>query len=142
MKIISTILMVSALSLLTACGTSGDLGRGKTGKSITLQGGTYDQIWEASLAALKQTDGDQSLEIEKNLNITKEDKAAGVIHASTGMSLLSWGEVVGVYISPAGEAPQHTIEVESITKLKTALFANNWEDELLAAIQKKLTTPQ
>lgn len=142
MKIIPTILIVSVLSFLTACGSTSDLGRGKTGKSVVLQGGTYDQIWDASIAAVKQTDGDQSLEIEKNLNITKEDKAAGVIHASTGMSILSLGEVVGVYISPAGEAPQHTIEVESLTKLKTTVFANNWEDELLAAIQKKLTTPQ
>lgn len=138
MKIIHTALAVAALFALAACGSSQDLGRGKTGKSMTVTGRSYDQIWNASLQAVKQTDGDQKLEVEKNLNITKEDKASGVIEAATGMSMLSWGEVVGVYITPAGEAPTHTVEVESLSKMKTNVFANNWEDELLAAINKNL----
>lgn len=142
MKLLHTLIVMVSLLALTACGTSGDLGRGKTGKSITVQGKTYDQIWDASLAAVKRTDGDQKLEIEKNLSITKEDKAQGEINASTGMSLLSWGEVVGIYITPPGEAPQHRIEVESLSKLKTNVFANNWEDELLDAIQKNLSHTQ
>ena len=142
MKIIHTLLVLSALVTLTACGTSEDLGRGKTGKSITVSATSYDQVWDASLAAVQQSTGDQKLEIEKNLTVTKQDKAAGVIQASTGMSMLSWGEVVGIYISPTHNAPQYSVEVESLTKMKTNLFAHNWEDEILAAIKTNLSKTQ
>jgi hypothetical protein len=142
LKRITSLFALSALVLLTACGGTQDLGRGKTGKSMLVQGGTYDQVWNAALAAVRETDGDQKLEIEKHLTVTKEDKAAGVINASAGKSLHSWGEVVGVFISPTTNAPQYTVEVESLAKIKVNITANNWEDELLAAIKKNLTTPQ
>lgn len=124
--------------LLTACAGSEDLAPGKTGKKITLSGGTYDQIWNASLASVKSAHGTQALEVEKTLTVTTEDKAAGKIVAGTGMSVLSWGEVVGVWISPAADAPTHTVEVESRTKMQTNVFSNNWEDEIIAGIYKNL----
>ncbi len=124
--------------LLTACAGTEDLGQGKTGKQVTIVGGTYDQIWNAALMGVKSAHGTQSLEVEKTLTVTTEDKAGGKIVAGTGMSVLSWGEVVGVWISPAGEAPQHTIEVESRTKMQTNVFSNNWEDEIIDNIYKNL----
>lgn len=129
--------VVGMAMVMAACANTSDLGQGRTGKSITVTGHSYDQVWDASLAAVQETIGDQSLEVEKRLSLTKADKKAGRIEASTGMSLLSWGEVVGVFISPV-TADTYTVEVESRAKLQTTLFANNWEDELLTSIQTKL----
>lgn len=139
MKILNLFALSSFMLLVAACSSSNDLGSGKTGKAITVSGYTYNQVWNAAITAVKQEKGDQSLEVEKNLTISKEDKNAGVINASTGMSMLSWGEVVGVFISPAHDAPSHRVEVESLSKMKTNVFANNWEDELLRSIQKNLS---
>jgi hypothetical protein len=129
---------VLALAALAACAGTDDLGPGKTGKSFTVSGPSYDQVWNAALASVKEQTGDQSLEVEKNLSVSKEDKATGSIVATTGMSVLSWGEVVGVYINPPHDAPSYRIDVESRTKLQTNFFANNWEDEIIAGIKTKL----
>ncbi len=138
-----TILSLVSVLALAACSSSNDLGAGKTGKAFTVQGYSYDQVWQAALAGVREETGDQKLEIEKNLTITKEEKSTGTINAATGMSLLSWGEVVGVFVSPAGEAPSHRVEVESLSKLKTNVFANNWEDEIITRIKNKLAaTPR
>ena len=132
------ILLLTLIALTSACTSTSDLGAGKTGKSIVVTGKSYDQVWNASVAAVKEITGDQSWEVEKNLHISKEDKAAGRIEANTGMSLWSWGEVVGVFITPPNNAAQHKIEVESRAKMKTNVTSNNWEDEVIANIKKKL----
>jgi hypothetical protein len=131
----TTVLMMLALG---ACADSSDLGRGKTGKTITVTGYSYDQVWDASLKAIQNVRGTQSLEVSKSLTITKKDKTNGVIQANSGVSLLSWGEVVGVFVSPTTKAPAYTVEVESLTQLKTNVTSNNWEDEILAGIKQKL----
>ena len=130
--------VMGALLALSACAGSDDLGAGKTGKHFEVTGHSYDRIWNASLAALSNVHGTQSLEISKNLEITKQDKGAGIIKADSGISLLSYGEVVGVYITPPYNAPKHKIEVESLTRLKTNITSNNWEDEIIAAIKQNL----
>ena len=132
------LVLIPMLFVLAACAGTSDLGRGKTGKQFIVSGRSYEQVWAASRASLLEQTGDQSLEIEKNLAIQKENKAAGELIASTGMSMLSWGEVVGVYITPPYDAPVHTVEVESRTKMQTNLFANNWEDEIIAGIKQRL----
>src|SRR5690606_18980843 len=97
---------------LSACASSKDLGAGKTGKSFTVSGHSYDKVWDAAIAGVNATKGNQKLEVEKVLNITNQDKAAGRIEANTGMSLWSYGEVVGVFIIPPHDAAQHKVEVE------------------------------
>ncbi|MDX1950322.1 MAG: hypothetical protein SFT90_07495 [Rickettsiales bacterium] len=124
---------------LSSCTSMNDLGSGRTGKSFVVDGYTYDQVWNSSLAAVRQTTGDQSAEIEKVLTISKEDRQSGQILASSGMSLFSYGEVVGVFISPPKNAPSHKIEVESRAKLKTNVTSNNWEDEVIASIRQQLS---
>lgn len=133
------ILLTIILSLfLSACASQNDLGTGKTGKSFTVSGHSYNQVWDAALASVNQTTGDQALEIAKDLHIKEQNRAQGKILASTGLSLLSWGEVVGIFITPPRNAASHTIEIESRAKLQTNVFANNWEDELMTAIKHNL----
>lgn len=136
-KIVRFPIIASMAMMMAACANTSDLGQGRTGKSITVTGHSYDQVWDASLAAVQETTGDQSLEVEKRLSISKADKKEGRIEASTGMSLLSWGEVVAIFISPI-DSTTYTIEAESRAKLQTNIFANNWEDEILTSIQTKL----
>lgn len=136
LKIISALLLLAGMS---ACSTTSDLGPGKTGKAFEVSGYTYDQVWDASVKSVKESTGTQKLEIEKNITLSKEDKEHGIIEGTTGMSMLSWGEVIGVFINPAHDAPTYKIDVESKSKMQTNLFSNNWEDEIIASIKQKLS---
>ena len=136
--IIRTFLFLSLSIFLVSCTSTADLGAGKTGKSIMVKGNKYDDIWNASIKSLQSEKGDQSLEIKKNIGITEQDKSRGYIKAESGLSLFSYGEVIGVFIEPANDAPSHIIEVESRSRLKTNVTANNWEDEILKSIKSQL----
>jgi hypothetical protein len=138
MQYLKQLCVVLAVLTLAACSDSSDLGAGKTGKSFTVTGHSYDQVWDASLTALTQVRGTQSLEINRSVEITKKDKKAGIINAASGMSLWSWGDVMGVFINPAHDAPSYKIDVESLSTYKMGYTSNNWEDEIIAAIKQNL----
>ena len=127
---------IIALVFVSACSSTSELGA--SGQSFTVSGYSYDQVWDAAVAGTEMAAGDQALEVEKRLNISRSDKADGEIEASTGMSLLSWGELVGVFVTPPNDAPSHEIKVDSLAKMKTNVFANNWEEEVSAAIKAEL----
>lgn len=133
-----TFLTVLLSLSLFACTNSSDLGTGKSGKKFMVKGYTYDQIWNASLDGLSGTYSDQKLDFERSLTVAKKDKSAGRIEANSDIGMWSFGEVVGVFISPAKNAPEHTIEVESRSKLKTNITNNNWEDEVITSINNEL----
>lgn len=134
------IALLAACLTLQACASSTDLKRGGTGQSFAVQGKTYDQVWDASLRTLDSVNDDRSLDIQRNLRITAQDKAAGRIEATSDVSLWSYGEIIGVFITPPRNAPVHEIYVESLSKLKTNVTSNNWEDEVIAAIKAELQT--
>jgi hypothetical protein len=132
--------LVTACLMLQACATSADLKRGGTGQSFVVQGKSYDQVWDASLRTLGGVSDDRSLDIQRNLRVTSSDKAAGRIEATSDISFWSYGEIVGVFITPPRNAPEHEIYVESLSKVKTNVTSNNWEDEVITAIKAELQT--
>jgi hypothetical protein len=89
---------------------------------------TYSEVWEAGVLTTQQ-----------HLTIADTNRLSGVIRASSGAGLFSWGEVVAVFIKPvASEANFHTVEVVSRTSSSMALFGTDWEPRILAELKAHL----
>lgn len=125
--------------LLTACNSTSDLGNQYDGgKSITTSGHSYDEVWDTTLAVLNESHGDQSYEVDRSIQIVEQNKETGTIKGNVGVGLWSWGEVVGVFITPSYDAPVHKIEVQSRAKYKLSVHENDWSEDVLAELAKKL----
>lgn len=134
------LIYILALFTVAACAGKNDLGPGKTGQQFTIEGHSYNEVWNASLDAVRNARGAQSLEVDRHPSIDEKDKGKGVIKASTSLGLWSWGEVIGVFIDPAKDAKKYTINVESrTTYAPSGITSNNWEDEIIAGIKHNLS---
>lgn len=109
--VLGSVFMVAVIS---GCTTVGSLRPGsEKAHKLIVKGKSYDQIWKAAIKVLS-----------RKLNIVEANKALGIIKAEKGPSLFSWGEVAGVFISPASRrSSQYQIEVLSEKKCKTELFS-------------------
>ncbi len=124
---IHTLWIILLSLLLSSCATIEDLRPG-TGSVIDIKGHTYDQIWKAAVKATN-----------KNLTIVYNNKSRGEIRAEAAAKIASWGEVVGVFITPTTpKAPKYTVEVVSQTRSKIQITGQNWERSILASIQVDL----
>lgn len=114
------------LFLLAGCATVDSLQPGAGGSSMTVKSHTYDEVWTAAVHS-----------VARNLTIVEESKAQGQIRAQSSAGLMPRGEVVGVFITPAGRnAPSYTIEVQS--KSKGPLTGPDWRRKIVAGIKAEL----
>ncbi len=126
-EMMKTFGLMLLIGILGACATVEDLRPG-TGSVITIEGKTYEQIWKAAVKATN-----------KNLTIVYNNKQRGEIRAEAAAKIASWGEVVGVFISPTTpKASKYTVEVVSQKRSKLQLTGQNWERSILASIQVEL----
>ena len=96
--------------LLAACVSTNDLqlSNGK-GKSFSVSGRNYQQIWHAANVAMST-----------DMQIVDSHKPSGVIK--------SQGKVVGFFIQPTDEqAPNYTITIVSKKPLQTEFVDRDWE---------------
>src|SRR5712691_6744356 len=92
--------LVLACLLLAGCATMDDVRPGD-GHAITIEGRTYGDIWAA---AMKVAD--------IHFDIRQSDRATGTIRAERDVAVTSWGEWVGIFITPPTDgAPRYRVEV-------------------------------
>jgi len=115
-----------ALCLLSGCVTVDSLQPGPGGTNFTVKERSYDAVWTAAVHSVR-----------RKLVIVEESKAKGEIRAqSSGTGLMPSGEVVGVFITPAGhDAPSYNIEVLS---MKRAIGQQDWTRNIVAGIKAEL----
>ncbi len=123
-------LLIAILLMLTSgCATTNTLQPGTGGTKFTVVGKTYNQVWKASVKVIAA----------QQLVIVEQNKETGVIKAEKGLGLTTWGEVVGVFISPANKvAKKYTVEVKSSKRLKTQATGQDWTQSIVAGIQAEL----
>jgi hypothetical protein len=90
---------------------------------------SFDKTWEAAKCSCNTL----------GLPIAGDNKAEGYILAQKGMSAVSYGENIAVFVK--GTAPNKTT-VEAVSKkaLKTNVFATNWEPKILNGIDACLSS--
>lgn len=115
--------------MLNACATTETLQPGKSDSAkITIKDKTYDQVWKASVRAMSS-----------QLTIVQKSKENGIIKAEKGVGMATWGEVVGVFISPADKlAEKYTIEVQSYKRSRLQITGQDWTQSIITAIETEL----
>ena len=99
-----------------------------TGSSISVHDRTYSEVWEAGVLATQQ-----------HVTIADTNRFSGVIRASSGIGLLSRGEVVAVFIKPAAsEASFHSGEVVSRNVSSMSPFGTNGEPRVPVELEAHL----
>lgn len=124
MKMILSVLLIF---IFTGCATI-DSVRPGMGRRIRVEGASYSKLWRAANKVVSQ-----------QLAIVSSDQNLGVIKAEKGAGLSTWGEVVGVFITPATEgAKSYEIEVVSEKRSKLQITGQNWEETIVAGIKAEL----
>jgi hypothetical protein len=87
----------------------------------------YEPVYNAALAAAKT----------KNLEVVENDRANGRLSLSHGVTLLSWGERIAVFIKPTA-TNSTAVEIVSKPVLSPLNFPPDWQQILLDQIDVEL----
>jgi hypothetical protein len=99
-----------------------------SGSVLEIREMSYDQVWNAVVKVA----GEQ-------LTVVETDKANGVLKAEGGIEWTSWGEVVGIFVTPAGtESDKYRVEVVSKKRSKLQITGTNWETPVIEGIKAEL----
>lgn len=121
----STFILV--MSLLFGCATVDSLQPGG-GEKIVVRGHTYAEVWKAANRAMSH-----------QLTIVSANRTTGAIRAEKAVGMATWGEVVGVFISPPDEkGTVFTVEAVSLKRSRLQLTGQDWALTVLQGIQVEL----
>ena len=113
---------------ISACSTVEGLHPSDTGITIDVSNKTYNEVWKSSVGAMST-----------NLAIVEMDKGAGVIKSEAPAGMATWGEVVGLFISPVTPtAPNYSIRVVSKKRATYQITGQNWAPGVAARLQADL----
>jgi hypothetical protein len=100
-----------------------------SGRTLVVQGRTYDQVWAAVTRVAFQ----------KLTAIVESDRARGRLVAEHKSGFATWGELVGIFITPANVASrQYTVEVVSRKRSGMQLTGQDWEPIVIDALRADL----
>lgn len=115
-------------SSMSACSTIDSLQPTDKGITVEVENKPYAEVWKSSVNAMST-----------NLAIVEMDKSAGVIKSEAPAGMATWGEVVGLFITPTTKvAGSYQIHVVSKTRSTYQLTGQNWAPSVAARIQADL----
>ncbi|WP_144933988.1 hypothetical protein [Pseudomonas alabamensis] len=118
-------LVVSGMS---ACSTIGGLEASDEGITLEVSNTPYAEVWKSSVSAMST-----------NLAIVEINKSAGVIKSEGPAGMTTWGEVVGLFITPPGRiSDSYKIHIVSKKRSKLQITGQDWAPSVAARIQADL----
>ena len=126
-KKLTLILIVSSLAFIQGCSTLADAKAGKGNGTVATYDATFDAIWSAIPALLK----------ELELPVVNTNKSSGEVLAQNGISGFSWGDNVAIYVEKVDGQIKTRVEVISKRALATTVFATNWETKIIQKLDQK-----
>jgi uncharacterized lipoprotein len=121
-------LVVASMLMLAACSGTDDLARGKGGTTFDVKGKTYNAVWNASITALTSS----------GLAIIESNKSDGLIKAEKAAGMMTWGEVVGVFISPTKKSSIYHVQVQSLKRATYQITGQVWDKTIAERIKSEL----
>ena len=123
------IAVIGALSVvvLSGCSTLSGVKDAKGSGTNRLYNKPFENVWSETVGTVQSC----------GLSVVSTDKTKGEIMAENGMSAFSYGENVGVFVKPMGEA-QTQVEVVSKRVLATNVMAKDWEIEIFRNLDFRL----
>jgi len=125
-RFIALIAIFLVASLGSGCRTLADAQAAKGTGSFRVYDKPYDAVWNAVIETVKSS----------GLALVSESKEKGSILAQRGISVVSVGENVAIYVEDAGGKTR--VEVISKRAVATQWLAPNWETRILEALDKRL----
>ncbi|AVD89612.1 hypothetical protein [Pseudomonas sp. SWI44] len=114
----------------TACSTIDSLEPTDSGITLEVAHKPYAEVWKSSVNAMST-----------NMAIVEMNKSAGVIKSEVPAGIATWGEVVGLFITPTTKASEsYKIHIVSKTRSTYQLTGQNWAPSVAARIQADLDT--
>jgi hypothetical protein len=127
-KLLKATAIIVFICAVTACSTLDGIEPSDKGITIEAPNKSYDDVWKASVRAMSS-----------GLAIVDVDKAKGVIKSEAPAGMGTWGEVVGVFISPASKSGSiYTIHVVSKKRSTYQITGQNWAPSIAARIKTDL----
>lgn len=114
--------------LFAGCATVDSLGKGRGGSTFEVKAKSYDEVWKAAVRTAS-----------RSLTIVESDKEAGTLKAEKGAGMATWGEVVGIFITPTKNgATSYTVEVLSLKRSSMQLTGQDWTMTIRSGILAEL----
>lgn len=113
---------------ISACSTVEGLNPSDAGITIEASNKSYSEVWKSSVSAMST-----------NLAIVEMNKGTGVIKSEAPAGMATWGEVVGLFVTPVTPtAPIYSIRVVSKKRATYQITGQNWAPSVAARIQADL----
>ncbi len=119
--------LISAF-VVVGCATSDSLGKGRGGSTFEVRAKSYDEVWKAAVRTAS-----------RSLTIVESNKEDGVLKAEKGAGMATWGEVVGIFITPSkNESTTYTVEIQSLKRATGQLTGQDWTMTMKSGILAEL----
>jgi uncharacterized lipoprotein len=127
-RIVTLLAAIAALSFASGCSTLADSRAAKgTGQSREYAA-PIDAVWKALPSVLA----------ELSLPLVGENKQEGYMLAQRGVTLMSYGENVAIFVESVNGVTKTRVEVVSKKTMATNIFAPDWSKEILDKLATKL----
>jgi hypothetical protein len=128
MSKIKSLPIVSVALMLVACGSTDNIQLSNGGgKTYTVTGYTYEQIWNAGQHAMST-----------DMKIVENHRPSGVIKSRVTNG--TPGKVVGFFVQPTDQsAPKYNITIISKKPLQTDFVDRDWEPSVWEDFKKSLS---
>lgn len=126
--IIQMTALAACLAAAAGCSTPQTVAEQRGQGSRQVYSAPFNAVWRAAIDAAQLGD----------LQIIETDRDAGFISSRRGVRIETFGENVGIWVTPLSEN-QTEVEVISRQAGPPKLWLKNWEDEILRAVAANLT---
>ena len=120
--------VIFSLLLLQGCATMADSVAAKGTGEYRVYENSFDEVWEATIDVVTGT----------KLSLVTKNKQTGQILAQKGISALSYGENVAIFVEREGSDVRTRVEVVSKKAMATNVFATNWEQRIFEKLDLRL----
>ncbi|MNQ64783.1 hypothetical protein D3C85_792180 [compost metagenome] len=123
------ILAVGALCFgVAACSTIDGLQPSDSGVTVEIRNKSYNEVWKSSVGAMSS-----------GLAIVEINKSAGIIKSEAPAGMATWGEVIGLFVTPVStSADSYSIRVVSKKRSTYQITGQDWAPSIAARIQADL----
>jgi hypothetical protein len=112
------------------CSTIDGLQPSDTGITVEVENKSYNEVWKSAVSAMST-----------NLAIVEMNKGAGVIKSEAPAGMATWGEVIGLFVTPVTPtANSYSIRVVSKKRSTYQITGQNWAPGIAARIQADLAS--
>ncbi len=125
---IKAVVFLCVALLVNGCATMADSIEAKGTGQYRVYDNDFDTVWDAVIDVVKTS----------KLELVSEDKGRGQILAQRGMSALSYGENVAIFVEKEDGEIRTRVEVVSKKALATTVLAKNWEEHILEELDSRL----